>query len=91
VFIAGLGFYKKLSFNRSGRIAKKLAPLVAPANARILDFGAGNMYPVRVLMELLPQVTVTAIDVIEDQNLDRDLLKNPRVEFKICPVGALPF
>ncbi|HYG14689.1 MAG TPA: class I SAM-dependent methyltransferase [Bacteroidia bacterium] len=91
MFIADLGFYKKLSFNRSKRLAERLAPLIVPANAHILDFGAGNMYLAKVLLELLPQVSITAIDVIEDQNLDKELLKNPRVKFQVCEPGALPF
>lgn len=91
MFIADLGFYKKLSFNRSRRLAEKLATLIAPPDAHILDFGAGNMYLAKVLLELLPQVSITAIDVIEDQNLDKELLKNPRVKFRVCEPGALPF
>lgn len=91
MFIASLGFYKKLSFNRSKRLAQKLVPLITPANAHILDFGAGNMYMARVLAETMPQVQITAVDVIEDQNLDRQLLNNPRVKFRVCEVGELPF
>lgn len=91
MFIANLSFYKKLSFNRSRRLAERLATLITPADAHILDFGAGNMYMARVLVEGLPNITITAIDVIEDQNLDRELLKNPRVKFEVCPEGALPF
>lgn len=91
MFIANLGFYKKLSFNRSKRIAQKLEALISPENAHILDFGAGNMYMTQVFAEDMPQVNIMAVDVIEDQNLDRELLKNPRIKFQVCEVGKLPF
>ena len=91
MFIANLGFYKKLSFNRSKRIAQKLEALISPENAHILDFGAGNMYMTQVFTEDMPQVNIMAVDVIEDQNLDRELLKNPRIKFQVCEVGKLPF
>lgn len=91
MFIANLGIYKKLSFNRSKRLAEKLIPLITPNNAHILDFGAGNMYMAQVMAEQMPDITITAVDVIEDQNLNRDLLKNPRLKFQVCEVGKLPF
>lgn len=91
MFIANLGIYKKLSFNRSKRLAEKLMPLIEPENAHILDFGAGNMYMAQVMVEQMPAITITAIDVIEDQNLNQELLKNPRLNFQVCEVGKLPF
>jgi ubiquinone/menaquinone biosynthesis C-methylase UbiE len=91
VFIANLSIYKKLSFNRSRRLAEKLVPLIAPKNAHILDFGAGNMYMAKVMAEQMPDINIMAIDVIEDQNLDRELLKNPRIKFQVCEAGKLPF
>ncbi|MEO7175092.1 MAG: class I SAM-dependent methyltransferase [Saprospiraceae bacterium] len=89
MFIANLPFYKNLSGARSNHIAQKVAPLL-PQNAHVLDFGAGNMYTAKKLIELRPDLTILGLDVVFDQNLQLDQA-NSNITFQEYPGGAIPF
>jgi len=92
MFIAGLSYYKKLSKNRSFAIADYLLRLIDDPNASILDFGSGNMYLAERISEKLPEAKITGIDVIEDQNFDRELLKKyPNISFQKYDGIKIPF
>lgn len=80
MFIASLELYKKLSKNRSKSIAAYIKDLIKD-NTKILDFGAGNLYLAGALLDFLPKVEIFGIDVIEDQNLDKQVMNHSRFQF----------
>ncbi len=71
MFIAKTDFYKKLSGQRSHKIAQKVEPFM-PENGQILDFGCGNLFTAKTLAALRNDLSITGIDVIRDQNLHLD-------------------
>ena len=71
MFIAKTDFYKKLSGQRSHKIAQKAEPFL-PEGGHILDFGCGNLFTAKTLAALRSDLTITGIDVIRDQNLHLD-------------------
>lgn len=69
MFIADLKWYKKLSGLRSFYLARKVCEYIKD-NTLILDFGCGNMYTARKILELKPSVKIVGLDIVADQNLD---------------------
>src|SRR5690606_35223552 len=59
-----------------------LAPLI-PDGSHLLDFGCGNMYTARQLLIHKPNLRITGLDIIRDQNLTDDILQDKRLEFKL--------
>ncbi len=90
MFIANLPIYKKLTRHRSVLFARRIAALL-PENARVLDFGCGNMYTSQEIVKINPSVHITGIDVIRDQNLDNAHLDSKNLDFKLLETRALPF
>ncbi len=82
MFLANLPVYKKLTNQRSVTFAKYLAPLI-PDGSSLLDFGCGNMYTARQLLLLRPNLSVTGLDIIRDQNLSDEILSDPRLHFQL--------
>ncbi|MFI5222271.1 MAG: class I SAM-dependent methyltransferase [Bacteroidia bacterium] len=92
MFIANLAFYKKLSRKRSIAIAESISKLIDNPDSNILDFGAGNMYLAERLSEMVPGLKITGIDVIEDQNFDKTILKEfPNIFFQKYDGDKIPF
>ncbi|MDQ3071881.1 MAG: class I SAM-dependent methyltransferase [Bacteroidota bacterium] len=58
--------------------------------SNILDFGCGNLNLARELVRNNPGLTITGIDVIEDQNLERDSLPD-NLRFVQYKGRELPF
>jgi len=90
MFIANLPLYKKLTRQRSENFAKYFSKLI-PDNAKVLDFGCGNMYTSRELLKIKPNLHITGIDVIRDQNLDDHALQDTRLAFDLLTTRALPY
>lgn len=90
MFLADLPLYKRLSNKRSQKFAQYLADIV-PAHAHMLDFGCGNMYTAIELLKLSPTLKVTGLDVVKDQNLNDETLKDTRLNFKLLETKELPF
>lgn len=90
MFIANLPVYKKLTRQRSTNFAKYFAKLI-PDNTTILDFGCGNMFTSQELLKIKPDLHITGIDVIKDQNLDDTILEDKRIAFKLLETRELPF
>jgi len=90
MFLANLPIYKKLTRQRSITFAQYLAPLI-PDGSHVLDFGCGNMFTVIQLLNHRPNIKVTGVDIIRDQNLSDDILQDKRLEFIISTTKALPF
>ncbi|MDX2195036.1 MAG: class I SAM-dependent methyltransferase [Cytophagales bacterium] len=90
MFLANLPIYKKLSGARSASFARQLSELITPGSA-ILDFGCGNMYTSLKLLQYLPDISITGIDVIRDQNLTDETLSHNAVKFMTYDTKALPF
>jgi len=82
MFLADLPIYKKLTQQRSITFAQYLAPLV-PDGTHLLDFGCGNMYTARQLLIHRPNVKITGLDIIRDQNLSDDVLSDKRLSFQL--------
>ena len=92
MFIADLTFYKKLSKNRSFAIADYIIKLIDKRNSTVLDFGAGNMYLAERLAQKISEISITGIDVIEDQNFDKNLLiRFPNISFLKYDGEKIPF
>ena len=66
MFIASLSVYRKLSYNRSQALANVLQTLISKPDARVLDFGTGNMFLASVLASRFPQCSFHGIDIIQD-------------------------
>lgn len=90
MFLADLPVYKKLTRQRSITFAQYLAPQI-PDGSHLLDFGCGNMYTAIELLHHLPKLKVTGVDIIRDQNLSDEILKDPRLEFIKSETEVLPF
>ncbi|MDX2190218.1 MAG: class I SAM-dependent methyltransferase [Bacteroidota bacterium] len=90
MFIADLPIYKKLTKQRSITFAKYLAPLISD-NSTVLDFGCGNMYTAQQLLRINPTFNFTGIDVIRDQNLSDEILKDKRLNLVVSSAEILPF
>jgi len=90
MFIANLPIYKKLTGKRSAIFAQRISKLLTP-NARVLDFGCGNMYTAREIVKIDPSVHITGIDVIKDQNLDEKIIDGKNLDFKLLETRELPF
>lgn len=71
------------------RIAQKLLPYIADGS-HILDFGSGNMWLSEELLKKNESITISAIDVIEDQNFDKSLL-GKRLSFLKYDTKEIPF
>ena len=82
MFLADLPVYKRLTRQRSITFAQYLAPLI-PDNAHILDFGCGNMYTAIQLLNHRPNLTITGLDIIRDQNLSDDILATKNIKFQL--------
>jgi ubiquinone/menaquinone biosynthesis C-methylase UbiE len=82
MFLANLPIYKKLTRQRSITFAEYLAPLI-PDGASVLDFGCGNMYTARQLLLHLPDLKITGLDIIRDQNLSDEILADKRLAFQL--------
>lgn len=91
MFVASLPIYKKLSKNRSHRIGEKLLSLIDKQNAKILDFGGGNMWLAEFLVDKIAEAEITGIDVIEDQNLEEKIKNHPRIHFQTYQSKDIPF
>lgn len=90
MFLANLPIYKKLTHKRSLKFAKYLADLI-PENATVMDFGCGNMYTARELLNFSPSLQITGLDVVKDQNLNDTILKDKRLSFTLLNTKELPF
>ncbi len=90
MFLANLPLYKKLTQKRSKKFADFLAKWI-PDHSSVLDFGCGNMYTSVELLKLVPDLKITGIDVVKDQNLDNEILKDNRLSFKLLNTKELPF
>ena len=90
MFIANLPIYKKLTRQRSLNFAKYLAKLM-PDNAKVLDFGCGNMFTSKEILNIKPGLHITGIDVIKDQNLDDKFFEDRRLDFRLLTTKELPF
>lgn len=90
MFIANLPIYKKLTRQRSENFARYLSKLI-PDKSEILDFGCGNMYTSRELLKIRPDLQITGIDVIRDQNLDDAALEDTHLKFDLLTTRALPY
>lgn len=82
MFLADLPIYKKLTRQRSITFAQYLAPII-PDGSHILDFGCGNMYTARQLLNHLPNLRITGLDIIRDQNLSDEILADERLNFQL--------
>jgi ubiquinone/menaquinone biosynthesis C-methylase UbiE len=90
MFLANLPIYKKLTRQRSITFAKYLADLI-PDGEHVLDFGCGNMYTAIQLLKYRPNIRVTGIDVIRDQNLSDEILADKRLEFAMSSSKEIPY
>lgn len=90
MFIANLPLYKKLTRQRSVNFAKYLSGLM-PNEGKVLDFGCGNMFTSQEILKIKPDLHITGIDVIKDQNLDDNFFKDKRLAFSLLSGKALPF
>lgn len=90
MFIANLPIYKKLTRQRSITFAQYLAPLI-PDGSSVLDFGCGNMYTAIQLLGHRPNISITGLDIIRDQNLSDDILADKRMQFVQSLSEILPF
>jgi ubiquinone/menaquinone biosynthesis C-methylase UbiE len=90
MFLANLPVYKKLTRQRSITFATLLAKLI-PDGSNILDFGCGNMFTAIELLNHRPNLKVTGLDVIRDQNLTDETLADKRLEFKITDTTEIPY
>jgi ubiquinone/menaquinone biosynthesis C-methylase UbiE len=90
MFLAKLPLYKRLTQKRSLKFAKYIANLL-PDNASVLDFGCGNMYTAVEIVKIKPNVRITGLDVVKDQNLDDKALKDKRLSFALLTTKELPF
>ncbi|MBS1782939.1 MAG: class I SAM-dependent methyltransferase [Bacteroidetes bacterium] len=88
MFLADLPIYKKLTRQRSITFAKFLAPLITDGS-HILDFGCGNMYTARQLLHLKPNLKITGLDIIRDQNLSNDILADKRLSFQLSSTNTI--
>jgi|GEM_PF-6727056 len=89
MFVADLPLYKRLSGLRSHYLAKKIAPYVRDGSC-VLDFGCGNMYTAMKLLEFRPELTITGVDIVADQNLDLEKM-DPRLRFVQSSGLCCPF
>ncbi len=89
MFLANLPIYKKLTRQRSITFAQYLAPLI-PDGFHLLDFGCGNMYTAIQLLEHRPNLKITGLDIIRDQNLTDEILKDPRLDFRLSSTKEIP-
>ncbi len=90
MFIANLPLYKKLTRQRSLNFAKYLSKLM-PAGSKVLDFGCGNMFTSKEILNIQPDLSITGIDVIKDQNLDEEFFQDKRLDFKLLTTKEIPF
>jgi ubiquinone/menaquinone biosynthesis C-methylase UbiE len=91
MFIASLPFYRKLTKQRSEKLANALLPMLTN-KGKILDFGCGNGYLAETLLNGISGIEVIGVDVIKDQNLDERILKNTRFSFQIINANEpLPY
>lgn len=90
MFIANLPIYKKLTHKRSEKFAQYIANLV-PDSASILDFGCGNMYTSIELQKIKPNLHITGLDVVKDQNLSDNTLIPGKLDFKLLTTKEIPF
>ena len=90
MFIANLPIYKKLTRQRSLNFARYLAKLI-PDNTRVLDFGCGNMFTSKEMLNIKPTLLITGIDVIRDQNLNEAFFTDKRLDFKLLKSKEIPF
>lgn len=90
MFIANLPIYKKLTRQRSLNFAKYLAQLI-PDHTKVLDFGCGNMFTSKEILNIKPSLNIVGIDVIKDQNLDDQFFEDKRMSFELLTTKELPF
>jgi len=90
MFIANLPIYKKLTQKRSQKFADYLSKLI-PNHSSVLDFGCGNMYTAIELLKTVPDLKITGLDVVKDQNLDDKMLADKRLSFKLLTTKEIPF
>lgn len=90
MFIANLPIYKKLTRQRSLNFARYLAQLI-PDNTKVLDFGCGNMFTSKEILNINPSLNIVGIDVIKDQNLDEHFFEDKRLSFELLNTKELPF
>lgn len=88
MFIASLTAYKKLSRLRSINIARYIAHLL-PEQGHLLDFGCGNGFTAFELLNLIPGINITGVDVVKDQNLNSEKIQ--RFDFIENNQKQLPF
>jgi ubiquinone/menaquinone biosynthesis C-methylase UbiE len=88
MFIASFNFYKALSLARSRRIAACISGYFHP-DTRVLDFGCGNFYTAKALLDLQPSLHIVGLDVIRDQNLELD--DDGGLEFQAYDGRTIPF
>lgn len=90
MFIANLPIYKRLTRQRSLNFARYLTKLI-PKGSKVLDFGCGNMYTSVEMLNISPELHITGVDVIKDQNFNDDILKDERLAFQVFTTRELPF
>lgn len=90
MFLANLPIYKRLTHKRSLKFAQYLSKLI-PENSTVLDFGCGNMYTSAELLKISPSLKITGVDPVKDQNLDDNVLKPGKLEFKQLVTREIPF
>jgi ubiquinone/menaquinone biosynthesis C-methylase UbiE len=56
-----------------------------------MDFGCGNMFTAIELLKIKPNMHITGLDVIRDQNLTDEILADKHIDFKITNTKELPF
>ncbi|RZA15661.1 MAG: class I SAM-dependent methyltransferase, partial [Proteobacteria bacterium] len=66
-----------------------LAPLI-PEGSHLLDFGCGNMYTAIQLLGIKPNLTITGLDIIRDQNLTDEILSDNRLRFQLSSTKEIP-
>lgn len=93
MFIANLKLYKKLSRYRSFTLARHLQRLIPEGKdpVQVLDFGCGNMYTALELLKVRPQLHITGLDVVRDQNLTDETLAHPQLDFVQYDAQEIPF
>lgn len=90
MWIANLPFYKKMSAQRSLKLSNALHQLMEHEQT-LLDFGCGNFFTSLALSRVRPELKITGIDVIQDQNINLQQLESAGHQFMAYPGGKLPF
>jgi ubiquinone/menaquinone biosynthesis C-methylase UbiE len=81
--------YHRLYQRRAFHLAEKICPFLSNFG-NLLDFGCGNMCTAREIKKHLPNLNITGVDVIEDQNLYRTPLASD-LTFVLNKQKVIPF